>query len=183
MSVVDTRGPFYLYKFGDKAEKQMDEFKVFPTPEPYLTRPSDPYYTPYYTYTANANSALLSPSSSSNESEIESTASADSRETSTSRASHHSHDSDLDCHKFKCTYPGCKYKGTFLSKDYLRRHIREQHRKTKLHACEGRNKDDTVWGCSKKFSRPYQLINHWRGQRSLKKCGVPAEELMRYGII
>ncbi|KAH3662023.1 hypothetical protein OGAPHI_006204 [Ogataea philodendri] len=179
MSVVDTRGPFYLYKFGDNAEKRLDKYKIFPTPEPYISK-SPSYYTPRYT--TSPNTVMYSPVSS-DESETESNESQSSPETQGSQSSGEPSDSVHERNKFKCTFPNCKYKGTFLSKDYLRRHIREQHRKTKLHACEGRNKDDTVWGCSKKFSRPYQLINHWRGQRSLKKCGVPTEELIRYGII
>lgn len=85
--------------------------------------------------------------------------------------------------KFKCTHPGCRYKGTFLSKDYLRRHIREQHKRSREHICQGYNKDGTRWGCDKKFSRPYQLVNHWRGQRSLKRCGVPECELRKAGVL
>lgn len=85
--------------------------------------------------------------------------------------------------KYKCNYPGCHYKGTFLSKDYLRRHIREQHRRSKDHICSGYHPNGQKWGCNKKFSRPYQLVNHWRGQRSLKRCGVPETELRKYGIL
>lgn len=84
--------------------------------------------------------------------------------------------------KYKCNYTGCHYKGTFLSKDYLRRHIREQHRRSKEHICKGFHSNGEKWGCNKKFSRPYQLVNHWRGQRSLKRCGVPLSELRRCGI-
>ncbi|GMG19824.1 unnamed protein product [Ambrosiozyma monospora] len=84
---------------------------------------------------------------------------------------------------FKCGHPDCKYRGTFLSKDYLRRHIREQHRGAKGHVCKGVNADGSTWGCSKKFNRPYQLVNHWKGQRSLKRCGVPKSELAKYGIM
>lgn len=84
--------------------------------------------------------------------------------------------------KYKCNYTGCHYKGTFLSKDYLRRHIREQHRRSKEHICKGFHSNGEKWGCNKKFSRPYQLVNHWRGQRSLKRCGVPLGELRRCGI-
>ncbi|GME89816.1 unnamed protein product [Ambrosiozyma monospora] len=84
---------------------------------------------------------------------------------------------------FKCGHPDCKYRGTFLSKDYLRRHIREQHRGAKGHVCKGVNPDGSTWGCSKKFNRPYQLVNHWKGQRSLKRCGVPKSELAKYGIV
>ena len=85
--------------------------------------------------------------------------------------------------RFKCNYKGCHYKGTFLSKDYLRRHIREQHRRSKEHICMGYHSNGVRWGCNKKFSRPYQLVNHWRGQRSLKRCGVPRDELSKNGII
>lgn len=87
-----------------------------------------------------------------------------------------------DRNRCRCTYKGCTYKGTFLSKDYLRRHIREQHKHSRGHYCQGHNADGTTWGCRKRFNRPYQLVNHWRGQRSLKKCGVPDSELKKYGI-
>ncbi|GMM27380.1 hypothetical protein DAMA08_000960 [Martiniozyma asiatica (nom. inval.)] len=93
-------------------------------------------------------------------------------------------DQDHDQHsKYQCDYPGCKYAGFFLSKDYLRRHVREQHKKTRRHICYGVNPDGTTWGCNKRFNRPYQLVNHWKGQRSLKRCGVVKSELVKAGIV
>jgi hypothetical protein len=85
--------------------------------------------------------------------------------------------------KFKCNYPDCRYKGEFLSRDYLRRHIREQHKRSREHVCLGYKSNGEKWGCNKKFSRPYQLVNHWRGQRSLKRCGVPEYELRKNGVL
>lgn len=96
---------------------------------------------------------------------------------------HLNDDNDNKRIRYKCNYHSCRYKGTFLSKDYLRRHIREQHRRSKEHVCMGFSINGEKWGCNKKFSRPYQLVNHWRGQRSLKRCGVPEEELRRRGIL
>lgn len=84
---------------------------------------------------------------------------------------------------YRCTHPDCRYKGTFLSKDYLRRHVREQHRRSREHVCRGYHKNGSTWGCNKKFSRPYQLVNHWKGQRSLKRCGVPEHELRKVGAL
>lgn len=84
---------------------------------------------------------------------------------------------------YRCTHPNCRYKGTFLSKDYLRRHVREQHRRAREHVCRGHLSNGTTWGCNKKFSRPYQLVNHWKGQRSLRRCGVPEEELRKAGAL
>ncbi|VEU20211.1 DEKNAAC101049 [Brettanomyces naardenensis] len=91
--------------------------------------------------------------------------------------------SQVDKVRCQCPYKGCSYKGTFMSKDYLRRHIREQHRHSRGHVCLGINPDGSSWGCRKRFNRPYQLVNHWRGQRSLRKCGVPDTELVKYGIV
>ena len=88
-----------------------------------------------------------------------------------------------DNESIKCHYQGCRYKGTFLSKDYLRRHIREQHKRSREHICSGYNENGIKWGCNKTFSRPYQLVNHWRGQRSLKRCSVPVMKLKKAGVL
>lgn len=83
----------------------------------------------------------------------------------------------------KCPYKDCPYKGTFMSKDYLRRHIREQHKHSRPHACYGINNKGVTWGCGKRFNRPYQLANHWKTKRSLERCHVPDMILKKYGII
>ncbi|ODV87406.1 hypothetical protein CANARDRAFT_26807 [[Candida] arabinofermentans NRRL YB-2248] len=80
--------------------------------------------------------------------------------------------------RYKCTFDGCKYNGSFQSKDYLRRHIREQHTHKREHRCTGAG----GWGCQRVFKRPYQLINHWKGVRSLRKCSVPERLLGEHGI-
>lgn len=78
---------------------------------------------------------------------------------------------------FNCPYFDCKYRGTFQNVDYLRRHIKEQHITSNDHKCAGPN-----WGCGKVFKRPYQLVNHWRGRRSLLNCEVPQDILDKYQI-
>lgn len=147
--------PFYLYK-GLNPERE-EALKIYPNKEN-----KDNYYT-YSSY-----SPISEFSSSDNEIEIGIGIEVVDKTNETT---------------FKCNYPCCRYKGTFLSKDYLRRHIREQHRRSKEHICKGYNLNGEKWGCNKKFSRPYQLVNHWKGQRSLKRCGVPEVELKKRGII
>lgn len=80
---------------------------------------------------------------------------------------------------YQCPYQDCKYRGTFQSVDYLRRHIKEQHlvKPDDQHLCQGQN-----WGCGKSFKRPYQLVNHWKSQRSLLNCRVPSEILEKHQI-
>ncbi|GMM31133.1 hypothetical protein DAMA08_038780 [Martiniozyma asiatica (nom. inval.)] len=85
-----------------------------------------------------------------------------------------------------CPYPDCKYMGTFQTADYLRRHIKEQHiqQSNRSHICGGINEETGVeWGCGKVFKRPYQLVNHWKGRRSLKKCNVPDLILLEHEIV
>lgn len=79
-----------------------------------------------------------------------------------------------------CPIKSCPYKGLFQTCDYLKRHIREQHgRNARLYNCEGYHGEgkEGKWGCGKGFKRLYQLHNHWKGPRSLKKCNVPKEVL------
>lgn len=76
-----------------------------------------------------------------------------------------------------CPHADCKYKGTFQNVDYLRRHIKEQHISSREHKCKGNG-----WGCGKSFKRPYQLVNHWRGRRSLINCNVPQEIIDKHFI-
>lgn len=72
-----------------------------------------------------------------------------------------------------CPIKSCPYQGMFKTCDYLKRHIREQHGKNaRLYYCHGNGVEDK-WGCGKGFKRLYQLHNHWKGPRSLKKCNVP----------
>lgn len=76
-----------------------------------------------------------------------------------------------------CPYIDCKYRGTFQTVDYLRRHTKEQHITSNEHCCKG-----PTWGCGKNFKRPYQLVNHWKGRRSLLNCNVPQKILDKYNI-
>ncbi|GMF57358.1 unnamed protein product [[Candida] boidinii] len=86
--------------------------------------------------------------------------------------------------KLICPYSDCKYKSAFSSKDYLRRHIKEQHKKRQVHYCCGIDPETgKKWGCGKGFKRPYQLVNHWKGARSLGKCQLPEYQLKKYNII
>ncbi|ODV82613.1 hypothetical protein CANARDRAFT_204906 [[Candida] arabinofermentans NRRL YB-2248] len=184
--------PFYLYKFYDSAEQRMEDYKIFPTPYVHnSTLSQSPSNNPYTT--RKQLSGDLS-SSDTDHSFDEDDIDEEEEEEDEDRQNEGSADLNLRPEimllnnvKFKCNYPRCKYEGTFLSKDYLRRHIREQHRRSKTHSCDGilktGEKAGMPWGCGKKFNRPYQLVNHWRGQRSLKRCGVPQEELVRYGIL
>ncbi|GMM30703.1 hypothetical protein DAMA08_034480 [Martiniozyma asiatica (nom. inval.)] len=76
-----------------------------------------------------------------------------------------------------CPIADCPYTGLFKTPDYLKRHIREQHGKnSRLHYCSG-HINGINWGCGKGFKRLYQLHNHWKGPRSLKKCKVPQKVL------
>ncbi|GMF79253.1 unnamed protein product [[Candida] boidinii] len=86
--------------------------------------------------------------------------------------------------KLICPYSDCKYKSSFSSKDYLRRHIKEQHKKCPVHHCCGVDPlTGKKWGCGKGFKRPYQLVNHWKGARSLGKCQLPENQLKKYNIL
>lgn len=94
--------------------------------------------------------------------------------------------SNLSLQSLFCPFDNCKYKGSFQSIDYLRRHIKEQHQlnNNKVHKCFGLNEEDgSYWGCNHVFKRPYQLINHWKGRRSLKGCQVPDSLLNKHGIV
>lgn len=94
--------------------------------------------------------------------------------------------SNLSLQSLLCPFDNCKYKGSFQSIDYLRRHIKEQHQQNnnKAHKCFGFNDaDGSYWGCNHVFKRPYQLINHWKGRRSLKGCQVPDSLLNKHGIV
>lgn len=81
------------------------------------------------------------------------------------------------CDKIRiaCPVPACQYQKLFKTMDYLKRHIKEQHgMASKMHYCSGIDEiTHEKWGCDRGFKRLYQLHNHWKGERSLKKCNVP----------
>ncbi|GMG38385.1 unnamed protein product [Ambrosiozyma monospora] len=95
----------------------------------------------------------------------------------------HRHESEIieGIPQYKCPYEDCKFEGAFQSQDYLKRHIREQHKEKGKHVCSGIYNGKT-WGCNKRFNRPYQLTNHWDSIKSLNECHVPDEILIAKNI-
>ncbi|AWU73772.1 uncharacterized protein C5L36_0A03720 [Pichia kudriavzevii] len=164
--------PFYLYKGLDPQREE--QFKIYPVSN-----------GPNAVLGANVNrsDAVMAAAAPPSPSTSTSSESDDESSVLDNELIKEIKDSATDKLKYKCNYPGCRYKGTFLSKDYIRRHIREQHKREREHVCQGFHSNGEMWGCNKRFSRPYQLINHWRGQRSLKRCGVPESELRRCGVL
>lgn len=77
-----------------------------------------------------------------------------------------------------CPVEGCPYKGSFRTVDYVKRHIREQHREAaNLFHCHGYHPNGEEWGCGRRFKRLYQLHNHWKRPTTLRKCNVPTEKM------